>query len=408
MENIATRILEFNKTRTEPTVSLKYDAMAESLFRFYRGTNHIFYEDLSKLENIPDSPVSLICGDLHLENFGSFKSDNRQVYFDLNDFDEALVAPAIWEIYRMVTSILVAFETLDIDENKAVHMAELFLKTYGETLKKGKPDYIEPATAKGIVKEFLNAVCKRKQKDILDKRTTGHKDKLEILLDDPRHIELKKSDKLALMTHITGWLKQDGDSPYNYKVNDAVFRLAGTGSLGVKRYAILLKSLNETGEKYLLLDMKQAAPSCLQPFIQIKQPDWANEADRVVQIQKIMQNRSPALLSTTFYKGDHYLVEEIQPTRDKINFKLVKNNYRDMCRIIMDMALLTASSQLRSAGRMGASLPHDFMEFGKDKSWQPEVLKYAVRYSHVFKNDFKTYRRDYKKGLFKNQAAVIQ
>ena len=123
------------------------------------------------IEHIPDSPVSLICGDLHLENFGSFKSDNRQVYFDLNDFDEGLVAPAIWEIYRMVTSIFVAFESLDIDGKKAVHMAELFLKTYGETLQKGKPDYIEQNTAKGIVKDFLNAVCKRKQKDILEKKT---------------------------------------------------------------------------------------------------------------------------------------------------------------------------------------------------------------------------------------------
>ncbi len=406
MENITSRILEFNELRTEPTVSLKYDAMAESLFRFYRGTNHIFYEDLSNLNGIPSSPISLICGDLHLENFGSFKSDNRQVYFDLNDFDEGLVAPAIWEIYRMVTSIFVAFESLNIDELKAEHMAELFLKTYGETLQKGKVDYIEPTTAKGIVKEFLSAVSKRKQKDILEKRTTGQKDKLEILLDDPRHIELKKSNKSDLMSHLTEWLKHDGASPYNYKVIDAVFRLAGTGSLGVKRYAILLKSLNETGEKYLLLDMKQATPSCLQSFIKINQPEWQNEADRIVTIQTTMQNRSPALLSTTYYKEHHFMIEEIQPTRDKINFKFVKNNYRDMCRVIMDMAVLTASSQLRSAGRMGSSLPQNFMEFGKDRSWQPEVLKYGMRYAHVFKGEFENYKKDYKKGFFKSRDMI--
>ena len=76
---------------------------------------------------------------------------------------------------------------------KVLYMAELFLKTYGEILHKGKPDYIEPVTARGIVKEFLKSVCKRKQKYILDKRTTVNKDKLEILLDDPRHIELKKN-----------------------------------------------------------------------------------------------------------------------------------------------------------------------------------------------------------------------
>jgi uncharacterized protein (DUF2252 family) len=210
------------------------------------------------------------------------------------------------------------------------------------------------------------------------------------------------------MSHIKAWLKHDGDTPYNYKVIDAVFRLAGTGSLGVKRYAILLKSLNETGEKYLLLDMKQATPSCLQPFIHIKQPEWENEADRVVTIQKIMQNRSPALLSTTFYKDYHYLVEEIQPTKDKINFKFVKKDYRNMCRVIMDMAILTASSQLRSAGRMDSSLPEDFMEFGRDKIWQKEVLKYAIRYAHVFKDDFENYKKDYKKGFLKNREALLK
>jgi uncharacterized protein (DUF2252 family) len=407
MENITSRILEFNESRTEPTISLKYDAMVESLFRFYRGTNHIFYEDLSNLVDIPASPVSLICGDLHLENFGSFKGENRQVYFDLNDFDEALIAPAIWEIYRMVTSIFVAFETLDIEGKKARHMAELFLKTYSESLQKGKVDYIEPVTAQGIVKDFLLTVSKRKQKDILSKKTTGNKDKLEILLDDPRHIELKKPDKFELMAHFTEWLKNDGSTPYNYKVIDVVFRIAGTGSLGTKRYAILLKSLNETGEKYLLLDMKQAMPSSVQPFISLKQPDWENEAERVVEIQKIMQNRSPALLSTTFYKDYHYMVEEIQPTKDKINLKLLKNNYRDMCRIITDMAVLTASSQLRSAGRMGSSSPEDFMRFGKDKGWQPEVLKYALRYSHVFKGDFENYKKDYKKGFLKSKEIIV-
>ncbi len=399
MENITSRILQFNETRSEPSVSLKYDAMAENLFRFFRGTNHIFYEDLANQENIPWSPTGLICGDLHLENFGSFKGDNRQVYFDLNDFDEALAAPVIWEIYRMVTSIFIAFESLDIEEKKAIHMAELFLKTYGEALRKGKADYIEPRTAKGIVKEFLNAVSKRKQKEILDRKTTGHKDKLELLLDDPRHIELPGQEKSELMVHINEWLKTDDASPYNYKAIDAVFRLAGTGSLGVKRYAILLKSLNETGEKYLLLDMKQSSPSCVQQFIQFRQPEWQNEAERVVTIQKIMQNRSPALLSTTLYENDHYMVEEIQPTKDKINFKMVKKDYRNMCRVIMEMAVLTASAQLRSAGRFGTSTPEDLMLFGSDKKWQSAVIAYAIRYVPVFKGDFENYKKDYKAGF---------
>ncbi len=76
-------------------VQIKYKLMTENMFRFFRGTCHLFYEDLSKTNTIPPAPLTWICGDLHLENFGSYKGDNRLVYFDLNDFDESILAPGI-------------------------------------------------------------------------------------------------------------------------------------------------------------------------------------------------------------------------------------------------------------------------------------------------------------------------
>ncbi|HEY4967175.1 MAG TPA: DUF2252 family protein, partial [Puia sp.] len=256
MEEISKRIIAFNQNRIPEMIQYKYEFMKGNLFRFYRGTNHIFYEDLAGEKGFPGSPDAWICGDLHLENFGSYKSDNRQVYFDLNDFDEAILAPSLWEVVRTTTSILVAFDTLKIEENKALRMAQLFLKTIGERLAAGKPSYIERNTAQGIVCEFLTAVNKRKQSDILSKKTMLKKDKLQIILNDPKHFKLNKKLKNDLADHVKHWLKTDEDSPYNYKVIDAVFRLAGTGSVGLKRYAILLKSSNKTGEKYLLIDMK--------------------------------------------------------------------------------------------------------------------------------------------------------
>src|SRR5664279_396548 len=234
MEEVSERIAAFNRNRIPEMVKLKYEFMKENLFRFYRGTNHIFYEDLVNEKDFPDSPPSWISGDLHLENFGTFKSDNRQVYFDLNDFDEAILAPSLWEVIRTTTSIFLAFDTLKIEENKALHMAQLFLKTVGEKFASGKSNYIERNTAKGIVFEFLTAVNKRKQQDILAKKTVLIKDKLQLLLDDPRHLKLEKDLKKDLSRHVKHWLKTDEKSPYNYKVIDAVFRLAGTGSVGVK------------------------------------------------------------------------------------------------------------------------------------------------------------------------------
>jgi uncharacterized protein (DUF2252 family) len=403
MEEISERIRDFNSDKIPKMIQLKYEFMKENMFRFYRGTNHIFYEDLSGEKGFPESPGAWICGDLHLENFGSYKSDNRQVYFDLNDFDEAVLAPSLWEIVRMATSIFIAFDTLKIEENKALHMAQLFLKTIGEKFASGKPDYIERNTAKGIVCEFLTAVNKRKQKDILSKKTVLKKNKLQILLDDPRHFKLDKELRKDLADHIRSWLKTDEDSPYNYKVIDSVFRVAGTGSVGVNRYAILLKSSNDTGEKYMLVDMKQSVHSSLEPFLHLKQPKWNNEADRIVTIQERMQNRAPALLSTSIFKNEPYVMQEMQPTKDSINFKLIKKEYRNIYQVIDDMAMLTASSQIRSSGRQGSSNTDELIKLGENKEWQEVILQYAINYSHTVRKNYIHFLKDYNKGMFRQK-----
>jgi uncharacterized protein (DUF2252 family) len=99
-------------------VQLKYDLMSENPFRFFRGTCHLFYEDLAAAKPLPLSPLAWTCGDLHIENCGSFRGENGLVYFDLNDFDEALLAPAAYEVVRLVTSIFVAFDTLSVEPKK--------------------------------------------------------------------------------------------------------------------------------------------------------------------------------------------------------------------------------------------------------------------------------------------------
>src|SRR3982751_5023923 len=130
MEELIERIYEFNSTCPEELVQLKFELMRENMFRFFRGTCHLFFEEWSKYALQLMAPLAWICGDLHLENFGSYKADNGMVYFDLNDFDEAVLAPANWEIARSVASIFIAFDTLNIPEEKADRMAKQFLKSY--------------------------------------------------------------------------------------------------------------------------------------------------------------------------------------------------------------------------------------------------------------------------------------
>jgi len=91
--SVAGRIVRFNDGRDPERLRLKYRAMAKSAFAFFRGTCHLFWEDWAGGGILDRAPVAWACGDLHFENFGAFKGDNRLDYFDLNDFDESALAP---------------------------------------------------------------------------------------------------------------------------------------------------------------------------------------------------------------------------------------------------------------------------------------------------------------------------
>jgi uncharacterized protein (DUF2252 family) len=399
MSKLAERLIAFNKPLLPDMVQLKYEAMAENAFRFYRGTCHLFYEDLANAAPLPLSPLTWICGDLHIENYGSFKGDNKLVYFDLNDFDEGLLAPALYEIARMTTSIFIAFEALNIEEEKATKMAQLFLKTYAATLAGQKAISIEPRTAKGIVCDFLNSADKSTEKELLKKRTVSKNKKLILSLENEKHCKLDKKLRHELTAHVHEWIANSSDGPYNYEAKSVIFRIAGTGSLGVKRYLFLLKSTN-TKNKYLLVDMKQARPSSAQPYVNVQQLQWKTEAERVIGIQKRMQNVSSSLLSTTVFREEAYVIQELQPVKDTLNFNLLKDEYRDIYQVIDDMASLAASAQLRSGGIQGSSIIDDLSAFGSSDTWQPAVLDYAAKYAQKVKLDYQQFLKDYKKGVF--------
>jgi uncharacterized protein (DUF2252 family) len=400
MATLTDRIKTFNAPLLPDMVQLKYAAIAENAFRFYRGTCHLFYEDLSVASAIPLSPLAWICGDLHLENFGSYKGDNKLVYFDLNDFDEGVLAPASYELMRMLTSIFVAFDTLKISPAKATNMANLFLKSYSATLAKGKAISIDPRTAKGIVCDFLSAVEKRTYDDILKKRTVNKKNKIILSLEDERHFKVDKKLKQELKAHINDWIANSSDGPYNYKVKSIVFRLAGTGSLGLKRYLFLLKSTN-TKNRYLFVDMKQSRQSSLQPYNTVQQLSWPTEAERIVAVQHRLQNVSAALSSTTVFREEAYVIQELQPVKDAIKFKLLRNHYRNIYRVIDDMGALTASAQLRSGGIQGSANIDELMAFGNDKGWQQQLVSYAQMYGQTVKQYYMQYVDAYKTGGFK-------
>src|SRR5450759_2012176 len=170
--DIAARILRYNAGRDPERLRLKLQLLRGDPFAFFRGTCHLFYETLPRHRMLETAPAVHICGDLHLENFGSYKGDNRLVYFDLNDFDEAALAPFTLELVRFLASIKVAAKSLELPHAQADQLCRLFVDIYRDRVREGKPRWLERATATGMVADLLGELHTRPRKEILDERTT--------------------------------------------------------------------------------------------------------------------------------------------------------------------------------------------------------------------------------------------
>src|SRR6266566_7181820 len=97
---------EQNRTRLPELVPIRYGRMSLSPFAFLRGSAVVMASDLA---NTPVSGIKAqICGDAHLSNFGFFATPERNLAFDINDFDETLPGPWEWDLKRLAASIAVA------------------------------------------------------------------------------------------------------------------------------------------------------------------------------------------------------------------------------------------------------------------------------------------------------------
>lgn len=378
MKDAGKQILAFNKHLSEERRGQKFDAMSQNLLRFYRGTYHLFYDRLSEMEPLRDNTSVWICGDLHLENFGSFRGDDGLVYFDINDFDEAVKAPLSWEVVRFITAIIVSRDALGYTQKEAQKIARLALRQYADGITRMKALIVQRDSARGLMKEFFEQAADRSREDFIDKVTKadGKKRKLRI---DEVHLEAisgKQYDRLmkklpsilAATPHMQQW---------RFKVEDCSYRVAGTGSIGVERYAILVKR-KDTG-KYYLLEMKEARPSSLLPHLKTRQPKWQNDAERIIHIQKLMQFYPPALLDYVHFGGKDFVLKELQPVKNKMDFRLCAGRLDHMEDVIGTMTDIAAWAHLRSSGRLGTSTADDLAALVSTTRWQKNIYDLALR-----------------------------
>lgn len=387
--NIVERCHQYNAGRTPSLVERKFEKMSENPFSFFRGSCHLFYEDFS-LETSQNAPIVWICGDLHTENFGTYKGANRLVYFDINDFDESILAPATLEITRLLTSIFVAADTYQLSIEEARDLAHICVDAYSSALQYGKAGSLERETARGVVKKLLHSVQHRTRREFLDARTKKNKNSRIIIDDNKRYFEIEEAQTQAITKCVEDFGVKRGEEGF-FRVLDVKRRVAGTGSLGVERFAVLIEG-NGSPHKNYLLDIKEALPSalasCVEQKFAIQQPSWQNEAWRVIEVQHRMQFQTPHLLSTVQISDKNYILRELQPTQDKLDLTELRGKYKRFATAIATMGELTAFAQIRSAGRQGSAIADELIDFAFQAAWKNEVLAYAESYSKQVHNDF--------------------
>ncbi len=398
LDSAPDRILAFNEGRDPEHLRLKYKAMAKSPLAFLRGTCHLFWEDWPAGHPLDVTPLAWSTGDLHLENFGAFKGDNRLEYFDINDFDEAALAPCIRDPVRCACSVLVAARETSLSAHEGRALCAAFLDAYAAALRDGRIRWVERDSAEGEVRKLLKDVAQRTRIALLRKRTETRRSGRRRIRTDGEYALPATRPERAWAASLARRAARKTEQA-SFRVVDVARRVAGTGSLGVERYVVLVEGKGPP-DGHRLIDLKAAHSSAMAAASLVRRVSWVSEAERVVWAQTHMQAASPALLRAVTVGRQSYVLRELQPREDRL---LLRNlGRRALDRSVRTMGGLVAWAQLRAAGRRGAASPELLIEYAHEAKWT-RVLDYAAWYARViYRNhrEFRTARRD---GFFDRQ-----
>ncbi len=387
--DIAARIEEFNAGRLPDMLQRKYAALRSEPFRFLRGTCHLFYEDLPPDWALRRAPLAWLCGDLHLENFGTFKGDNRLVYFDLNDFDEACLGAVTLDVLRLAVSILLGMKSCGVNGPESIALCQVMLGAYGAALAEGKAKWVDRDIASGLIGELFESLKCRSRKDFIAARIEGKNEHRRLKLDGKRYMAVDGAHRQKVLDFMAA-LAAAQAAPDFYRVIDVAQRIAGTGSLGVERYAILVEGKGSPEGNYLL-DLKAAMPSALASVSGASQPAWASEAVRVVSLQKRVQAQPMAFLREVLMDGKPFILRALQPTEDRVNLDAWGGKLRHLESLVATMGQLSAWGHLRGSGRQGSAIADDLVAFGADSAWIAPLLASAVEQAKKVETDWQTF-----------------
>jgi uncharacterized protein (DUF2252 family) len=314
---------------------IKFRKMAASPFAFYRGSAALYYADVSRDHDpfLNDKTSRVwIQGDLHAENFGTYKNSEGILVFDVNDYDEAYVGAFTWDLKRLVASLhLIGYEKALSDEDIR-QMIATAARAYAEQVAAfaatpGRNDFaLTMANTSGKLLEVLKQTRLMTRVGLLDDRT--------YIENYERHFihsstvlavdEVTRNTVLAAFEQYVATIPQAKRfKGVSYRVKDVVARKGvGIGSAGLASYTLLLEGGTEALENDILLYMKQAqtaAPSRVVTDQRIKDY-FLHDGHRTVISQLALQSHADPWIGYTTLNGVGQLVDEVSPYENDLEW----------------------------------------------------------------------------------------
>ncbi|MFE3992070.1 DUF2252 domain-containing protein [Streptomyces goshikiensis] len=309
-------------TRVQELIPIRYGRMAQSPFRFYRGAAAIMAGDLA---GTPDSGIRVqLCGDAHLLNFRLLGSPERNLLFDINDFDETLPGPWEWDVKRLATSLVIAGRENGFSAQERAGVVRSGVSAYREQMRRfagmNTLDVwyakVDETDLQAVAADALHTRGRKNVSEALTKARGRDSlqafEKLTELVDGERRFAaapqlitpisqlMPDRERDGLEGEIHDLVERYGRSLQSdrlhllrqFSVVDMARKVVGVGSVGMRCWVILL--LGRDDQDPLILQAKEAGESVLAAHTGAS--EFATEGERVVAGQRVMQAASDIFL----------------------------------------------------------------------------------------------------------------
>lgn len=389
---------ETNRTRLPDLVPVRYGRMLASPFAFFRGAAAVMAEDLAS------SPVTDVrlqaCGDAHIGNFGVFGSPERNLVFDVNDFDETLPAPWEWDIKRLAVSVALAARNLQITGQACQASVIDSVRAYREGMRAlARLGPLDVWYDRIDVKQVLAIAAERRAKELrhaLREDKIRQRTALRVLpkltrvvngswriIDNPPlivHENPEAFDAERVLTAYAASLAPDRRPLLErYTVVDAVRKVVGVGSVGTRCYLALLVDSDHRAP--IFLQLKEAVQSALTRTAGRSQ--YEHQGMRVVVGQRLMQAASDIFLGWTGDGAHDYYVRQFRDMKGSVNLDVMTPRGLASYASVCGRTLARAHARSGDSALIGGYL-------GRRDAFDQAVATFALAYADQTEQDYET------------------